>query len=61
MFLKSDMKRGEHKCKFYKDGEWVTVTVDDRVPCSANNKPYFASCVDPNEWWVPILEKGMHN
>lgn len=52
------MRRGEYKCKFYKDFEWVTVTVDDRLPCNANGRPYFASCVDPNEWWVPILEKA---
>lgn len=57
-FVKADVKRGEYKCKFYKDGGWVEVTVDDRLPCGASGKLYFASCPDPNEWWVPIIEKA---
>lgn len=57
-FTKADMKRGEYQCKFYKDGKWVLVTVDDLLPCGSNGRPYFASCLDPNEWWVPIIEKA---
>jgi len=58
MFVGNDMKRGEFECKFYKDGKWITVEVDDRLPCGANGRPYFASCFDANEWWVPIAEKA---
>lgn len=57
-FVKADVRNGEYQCKFYKDGKWVIVTVDDRLPCGASGRPYFASCPDPNEWWVPIVEKA---
>ena len=53
------MRFGVYVCRFYKDGAWVTVIVDDRIPCDKNSKrPIFASCKDPNEYWVMILEKA---
>jgi hypothetical protein len=35
------------------------VTVDTLIPCSeTTRKPLFAHCKDPNELWVPLLEKA---
>lgn len=35
------------------------VTVDTLIPCSEKtSKPLFAHCKDPNELWVPLLEKA---
>ena len=46
-------------CRFYKAEEWVTVIVDDRIPChKVTRQPIFARCKEPNEIWVPILEKA---
>ncbi|GMI54341.1 hypothetical protein TeGR_g8450 [Tetraparma gracilis] len=45
--------------RFFKDGCWVYVLVDDRIPVyDATSQPAFARCRDPNELWVPLLEKG---
>lgn len=51
-------KEGVYQCRFYKNGEWKFVTIDDRIPCGSSGKPFFASCRDPNEMWVPIVEKA---
>jgi len=32
--------------------------VDDRLPCGHSGKLFFASCRDPSEFWVPIVEKA---
>lgn len=33
--------------------------MDTLIPCSeASRKPLFARCKDPNELWVPLLEKA---
>eukprot|EP01102_Stenamoeba_stenopodia_P011225 TRINITY_DN3431_c0_g1_i1.p1 TRINITY_DN3431_c0_g1~~TRINITY_DN3431_c0_g1_i1.p1 ORF type:complete len:1206 (+),score=321.89 TRINITY_DN3431_c0_g1_i1:183-3800(+) len=49
---------GVYQCRFFKDGEWRLVTIDDRIPCGTSGKPFFASCKDPNEIWVMIVEKA---
>eukprot|EP01106_Pelomyxa_sp_JSP_P017441 TRINITY_DN711_c0_g1_i4.p1 TRINITY_DN711_c0_g1~~TRINITY_DN711_c0_g1_i4.p1 ORF type:complete len:613 (-),score=122.87 TRINITY_DN711_c0_g1_i4:68-1906(-) len=43
--------------RLYKNGKWEYIIVDDRIPCNAQRKPIFASCKDPNEQWVMLLEK----
>ncbi len=33
--------------------------IDDRLPVrSRDSKPVFSHCADPNELWVPLLEKA---
>ena len=49
---------GMYVMRFYKDGEWKYVIVDDRIPCNDEGTPIFARCKDPNETWVMILEKA---
>mmetsp|Transcript_35994 Transcript_35994/g.93636 ORF Transcript_35994/g.93636 Transcript_35994/m.93636 type:complete len:736 (+) Transcript_35994:1006-3213(+) len=47
--------------QFYKDGRWVEVLIDDRIPCRKGHKrykPIYASCKDPNELWVMLAEKA---
>ena len=46
-------------CRFYKDCNLIYVIVDDRIPVKdKDGKVIFASCKDPNELWVPLLEKA---
>jgi hypothetical protein len=34
------------------------VVIDDRIPVKAKDgRVVFASCCDPNELWVPLIEK----
>ena len=50
---------GLYTVRFYKNGQWLKVIVDDRIPCYADtNEPVFATCKDANEVWVLILEKA---
>lgn len=48
---------GIYRAKFCKNGEWVTVTVDDFFPCYPEGEPIFAKC-HGNELWVMLLEKA---
>jgi hypothetical protein len=46
-------------CRFFKEDSIVFVVIDDRLPVrSRDSKPVFSHCADPNELWVPLLEKA---
>jgi len=34
------------------------VDIDDKLPCIHSGRLYFASCKDPSEFWVPLVEKA---
>lgn len=59
LFVKVDSKRGEYKLRFYREGKWEEVTIDDRIPCGADGKPVFGHCKDPEEIWVLLIEKAL--
>lgn len=45
--------------QFFKNGKWQYVIVDTRIPYnSATKAPLYAQCADPNEFWVPLIEKA---
>mmetsp|Transcript_33587 Transcript_33587/g.38165 ORF Transcript_33587/g.38165 Transcript_33587/m.38165 type:complete len:826 (+) Transcript_33587:44-2521(+) len=48
---------GVYRLKLCKNGEWVTVTVDDYFPCYPKEGPIF-SRAHGNELWVLLLEKA---
>lgn len=48
---------GVYKLRLCKNGEWVTVTIDDYIPCYPEGEPLFAKC-HGNELWVMLLEKA---
>lgn len=48
---------GIYRVRLCKNGEWVTVTVDDYFPCYPEGEPIFAKC-HGNELWVMLLEKA---
>jgi Ca2+-binding EF-hand superfamily protein len=59
LFVETKPDSGFYKCKFYHEGEWEDVIVDDRIPCYSNAPvPYFARCFEKSEFWVPIIEKA---
>ena len=46
---------GFYQFRFFKNGAWSIVTVDDLIPCVRQAKgftPFAARCRDPNEMWV---------
>lgn len=45
--------------QFFKNGKWQYVIVDTRIPYSSATKtPLYGHCADPNEFWVPLMEKA---
>jgi len=48
---------GVYQIKLCKNGEWVTVTVDDYIPCRYKGGPIFSRGAT-NEIWVMLLEKA---
>lgn len=44
--------------KFFKGFKWLYVIIDDRIPCIIDGLPVFGSCLEPNELWVPLIEKA---
>lgn len=55
----AELRKGFCTFQLFKFGTWTEVTVDTLIPCDAKtNKPIFAHGKDPNELWVPLLEKA---
>lgn len=50
-------QHGIYRVKLCKNGEWVTITIDDYFPCFPIGEPLF-SRGQGNELWVLILEKA---
>ncbi|KAL1518789.1 hypothetical protein AB1Y20_003072 [Prymnesium parvum] len=55
----SEPSAGLHAMRFFKDGEWKTVVVDDMIPCHGKLKPIFSSNSEPRDGPVSILQKGL--
>lgn len=49
---------GVYSVRFFKDGRWVQVIVDDRFPCDASGAPCFGHSKQENEFWICVLEKA---
>jgi len=60
---------GVYTCRFYREGSWVEVCADTRMPAlsgftaSEGEEPtgpqcLYGRCVDPREQWVQLLEKA---
>ncbi len=48
---------GVYEFRFYKNGKWVSVLIDDYIPLH-KGRPVFSSCHDINEVWVMLMEKA---
>ncbi|KAG9292486.1 hypothetical protein G9A89_001559 [Geosiphon pyriformis] len=53
-----DEEVGVYGFIFFKDGDWVSTVVDDQLFVNDQNKLAFAQCLDPNETWLPLIEKA---
>ena len=43
--------------RFFKNGQWRNVVIDDRIPCDQTGTPIYARSRDPTEIWVCLVEK----
>ncbi|XP_060559734.1 calpain-A-like isoform X2 [Ruditapes philippinarum] len=48
---------GIFRFRFWRYAEWIEIVIDDRLP-TYNGRILFTSSMDPNEFWVPLLEKA---
>ncbi|XP_054975932.1 calpain-10 isoform X2 [Sorex araneus] len=51
--------RGAFTCRVWRFGQWVEVTVDDRLPCLAG-RLCFSRCHKEDVFWLPLLEKVLY-
>lgn len=58
LVVKEVPEHGYYVFKFFKDGAWKYVIIDDRVPVSKRRQFLFAHCADRQEIWVPLMEKA---
>ncbi len=59
LFITKELNEyGIYRVKICKNGEWVTVTVDDYFPCYPLGAPIFAR-TQGNELWLLLLEKAL--
>lgn len=57
--MQYDAAKGEFRCRFFKDGCWRSVLVDDRVPCFAQSSvPVFVATTAAADNFLPLLEKA---
>lgn len=49
--------RGSFKFRFWQQGHWTDLTIDDRLPC-INSTLCFSRCHSPTAFWVAMLEKA---
>jgi hypothetical protein len=50
---------GLYVLRFFKDCSVIYVIIDDRLPARGKDgRLIFAGCKDPNELWVPLIEKA---
>lgn len=50
-------EEGIYQIRICKNGEWITVTIDDYIPCRYNGGPMFSRGAG-NEMWVMLMEKA---
>ena len=53
-----DPDLGCYRIALCKNGWWLTVTVDDFLPCSGPKPAYSRNREEPNEIWVSLVEKA---
>mmetsp|Transcript_562 Transcript_562/g.1217 ORF Transcript_562/g.1217 Transcript_562/m.1217 type:complete len:237 (+) Transcript_562:45-755(+) len=46
---------GVYRVRFFHAGEWVSVLVDDLLPCDRRGNPVFGRCRDPRHVWVLLI------
>lgn len=58
LFAGSCPEEGFYVCKFFIQGEWRWIVIDDALPVTASGAICFGRCRDADTFWVPLLEKA---
>lgn len=57
LFMTPYNHEGAYCVRFFRDGVWEPIVIDDSLPMSYS-LPAFAKSGDKTELWVPLLEKA---
>ena len=49
---------GIYVFRFYSREKWAYVIVDNKIPCSSDNEPFFSRSKSPVLSWVSLIEKA---
>ena len=52
------VEKGLHAVRFFVEGSWVTVVIDDLMPVDTHGLPVFGRCRTPDHIWVQVFEKA---
>lgn len=59
LFVKTGQEKAGRYCvRLFKDGDWINVYVDDRIPCNRADQPIYCKSQDPDEFWPCLVEKA---
>lgn len=59
LFVRFDVDLGLYVLRFYKNGQWVSVVIDDYMPVGSDGQPLCATNANwPTTCWAPLLEKA---
>ncbi len=58
LFAGSCPEEGFFVCKFFIQGEWRWIVIDDALPVTASGNICFGRCRESDSFWVPLLEKA---
>lgn len=58
LLIYSNFEIGLHVIRFFRNRKWISVVIDDLIPCGKDGYPVFATNRTPNVVWVPLIEKA---
>ncbi|KAJ4455310.1 hypothetical protein PAPYR_9775 [Paratrimastix pyriformis] len=58
LLQRADPTHGIYQFRFFKNSQWVLVTIDDRLPCDEAGELVFSRCSDGAQFWCPLIEKA---
>ncbi|KAG5177134.1 hypothetical protein JKP88DRAFT_333556 [Tribonema minus] len=58
LIIAHDFEAGIVAVRFFKNNLWHAVIIDDYIGLASDGSILYARCTDPDEFWVPLLEKA---